>query len=180
MSSGYIFLIFNYCDMKYNKKAFHYDAYRLLRWPQLDVSTGGRYTRYLPPQVYLPLDTSPMYSYLPPEYTYSPWVYLPPWIPIPWVYLPIWLYLPSPRIPNLPWIPTLPSDTYPLPAIPTLPRVYLPANRTWDQRYLPPEKDLGPEIPTPSPRRDLRPEIPTPPVERQTPVKTLASRNFVG
>ena len=26
-----------------NKKAFQYDAYRPLRWPPLDVSTGGVY-----------------------------------------------------------------------------------------------------------------------------------------
>ena len=41
-----------------------------------------------------------------------------------------------------------------------------PLKGTWYQRYPPPGKDM--EL-----------EIPTPPVNRQTPVKTLPSRNFV-
>ena len=64
-----------------------------------------------------------------------------------------------------------------------------PLERTWDQRYptlwkepdtrdtLPPEKDLGPEIPYPQKGPGTRDT--QYPVHRQTPVKTLPSRNFV-
>ena len=63
------------------------------------------------------------------------------------------------------------TDTYPV-GIPNL-----PLEGTWDQRYLPPQGDLGPEVPIPkrdlgpdipTPRKDLGPEIPTLPVDRMT------------
>ena len=65
-----------------------------------------------------------------------------------------------------------------------LPPVYLPLEGTWDQGYLPPVKDIGPGIPTPwkgHGTRDTYPTTPAPaPMDRQSPVKTLHSHNFIG
>ena len=74
----------------------------------------------------------------------------------------IWYTYPLLHLP--PGKPT-PQDAYRL-GISTPTGYTYPPEGTWDQRYLPPGKELAPEIPTP--RRDLGPEIPTPPVYRMT------------
>ena len=64
------------------------------------------------------------------------------------------------------WYPMSGEEGWYPPTYPCTLDIPSPLKGTWYQRY-------------PRPGKDMELEIPTPPVNRQTPVKTLPSRNFV-